>query len=138
MTGLVGPLTFISDYSLYRSLKKSPFQRASIIVDSLSPVRFYGEFKFYFASIKVAGVILDLGGVPGQERLGFRYWKYPYPLHIHWIWMIFLSILICHEASGIRIRGFPSSDHRRCRDTPSAKIDTRCVEGDILQSCDVL
>lgn len=28
----------------------------------------------------IAGLILDLGGVPGQERLGFRYWSDPYPL----------------------------------------------------------
>lgn len=23
----------------------------------------------------ILGLIIDLGGVPGQERLGFRYWK---------------------------------------------------------------
>ncbi len=26
----------------------------------------------------LAGLILDLGGVPGEERLGFRYWRSPY------------------------------------------------------------
>ncbi|TFK44523.1 amino acid permease [Crucibulum laeve] len=64
-----------------------------IIAVNLSPVRFYGEFEFYFAFIKIclivgfilAGIILDLGGVPGQERLGFRYWKSPYPLFNEYI-----------------------------------------------------
>lgn len=28
----------------------------------------------------IAGLILNLGGIPGQERLGFRYWQDPYPL----------------------------------------------------------
>jgi len=47
----------------------------------------YGEAEFIFASIKVLtitgliilGIILDLGGGPNHERLGFRYWKHPGP-----------------------------------------------------------
>ncbi|KAG7450864.1 amino acid permease [Guyanagaster necrorhizus] len=47
----------------------------------------YGEAEFIFASIKVIaivgliilGVILDLGGGPNRDRLGFRYWKNPGP-----------------------------------------------------------
>ncbi|EMD35788.1 hypothetical protein CERSUDRAFT_96012 [Gelatoporia subvermispora B] len=47
----------------------------------------YGECEFIFASIKVItitaliilGIILDLGGGPNHDRLGFRYWKHPGP-----------------------------------------------------------
>jgi len=47
----------------------------------------YGEAEFIFASIKVItitgliilGVVLDLGGGPSHDRLGFRYWKHPGP-----------------------------------------------------------
>ncbi|TFK30623.1 amino acid permease [Coprinopsis marcescibilis] len=47
----------------------------------------YGEAEFIFASIKVItivgliilGVILDLGGGPSRDRLGFRYWINPGP-----------------------------------------------------------
>lgn len=45
-------------------------------------VSIYGEAEFIFASIKLItiigllllGLIIDLGGAPGQGRLGFRYW----------------------------------------------------------------
>ncbi|KAH9004407.1 amino acid permease [Lactarius hatsudake] len=47
----------------------------------------YGEAEFIFASIKVVtivgliilGIILDLGGGPDHDRLGFRFWKDPGP-----------------------------------------------------------
>jgi len=47
----------------------------------------YGECEFIFASIKVItitgliilGIVLDLGGGPNHDRLGFRYWKNPGP-----------------------------------------------------------
>ncbi|KAI0004296.1 amino acid permease [Russula compacta] len=47
----------------------------------------YGEAEFCFASIKVLtitgliilGIILDLGGGPDHDRIGFRYWKHPGP-----------------------------------------------------------
>ncbi|KAL1738913.1 amino acid permease/ SLC12A domain-containing protein, partial [Schizophyllum fasciatum] len=47
----------------------------------------YGEAEFIFASIKVItivgliilGIVLDLGGGPNHDRLGFRYWKDPGP-----------------------------------------------------------
>ncbi|KAH6917201.1 amino acid transporter [Coprinopsis sp. MPI-PUGE-AT-0042] len=45
----------------------------------------YGEAEFIFASIKIItiicliilGLIIDLGGAPSRDRLGFRYWKDP-------------------------------------------------------------
>ncbi|KAL0950947.1 hypothetical protein HGRIS_007699 [Hohenbuehelia grisea] len=47
----------------------------------------YGEAEFIFASIKVItivgliilGIVIDLGGGPNHDRLGFRYWKNPGP-----------------------------------------------------------
>lgn len=47
----------------------------------------YGEAEFFFVSIKVVtvvgliilGIILDLGGGPTHDRIGFRYWKNPGP-----------------------------------------------------------
>ena len=47
----------------------------------------YGEAEFIFSSIKVItiigliilGIILDLGGGPNHDRIGFRYWKQPGP-----------------------------------------------------------
>ncbi|KAF8844099.1 amino acid permease [Paxillus ammoniavirescens] len=47
----------------------------------------YGETEFVFASIKVLtitgliilGVVIDLGGGPDHDRIGFRYWKNPGP-----------------------------------------------------------
>ncbi|KAJ8084938.1 hypothetical protein AAF712_004532 [Marasmius tenuissimus] len=47
----------------------------------------YGEAEFIFASIKVItivgliilGIVIDLGGGPNHDRIGFRYWKDPGP-----------------------------------------------------------
>ncbi|KAH8655985.1 arginine permease [Tricladium varicosporioides] len=47
----------------------------------------YGEVEFYFAILKILlvvgvvimGLVIDLGGVSGQERIGFRYWNNPGP-----------------------------------------------------------
>ncbi|KAK2461772.1 hypothetical protein APHAL10511_006235 [Amanita phalloides] len=47
----------------------------------------YGEAEFWFASIKVItvtgliilGIVIDLGGAPNHDRIGFRYWKHPGP-----------------------------------------------------------
>ncbi|KAI0633510.1 amino acid permease [Trametes polyzona] len=47
----------------------------------------YGEAEFIFASFKVItivgllilGIVLDLGGGPNHDRLGFRHWKTPGP-----------------------------------------------------------
>ncbi|KAF9232361.1 amino acid permease [Melanogaster broomeanus] len=54
---------------------------------NLFGVGIYGEAEFVFASIKVItivgliilGIVLDLGGGPNHDRIGFRYWKDPGP-----------------------------------------------------------
>ncbi|KAK9475049.1 amino acid permease/ SLC12A domain-containing protein [Dipodascopsis tothii] len=48
-------------------------------------VRWFGETEFVFALIKIAlilgliivGLVIDLGGGPDHDRIGFRYWKNP-------------------------------------------------------------
>ncbi|KAJ3574029.1 hypothetical protein NP233_g2055 [Leucocoprinus birnbaumii] len=52
---------------------------------NLFGTRWFGEAEFFFAVIKLsliialllAGLIIDLGGGPNRERIGFRYWKHP-------------------------------------------------------------
>ena len=34
-------------------------------------------------SIQILGIILDLGGGPDHDRLGFRFWKDPGPFHAY-------------------------------------------------------
>jgi len=59
-----------------------------ILFLNIFAVSIYGEAEFIFASIKIITIvgllllalIIDLGGVPGQKRLGFHYWKNPGPM----------------------------------------------------------
>lgn len=58
-----------------------------VLINSL-PVRIYGETEFVFGAIKmitIAGLlilmlIIDLGGAPSRDRIGFRYWANPGPM----------------------------------------------------------
>ncbi|KAH7629654.1 amino acid permease/ SLC12A domain-containing protein [Sordaria sp. MPI-SDFR-AT-0083] len=67
-----------------------------IILLNVFAVSLYGEAEFWFASLKIITIvgllimafIVDLGGNPHHERLGFRYWKNPgamkeYPPQVH-------------------------------------------------------
>lgn len=46
-------------------------------------VRWFGEFEFWASSFKIIvlcgliimGIVLDLGGGPKHDRIGFRYWR---------------------------------------------------------------
>lgn len=57
----------------------------------MSLVRIFGEVEFSFALLKIAlvifliilGLVINLGGVPGTERIGFRYWNSPGPFVEH-------------------------------------------------------
>ncbi|EFX02102.1 amino acid permease [Grosmannia clavigera kw1407] len=52
-----------------------------------SLIRVFGEIEFFFSLLKIAlvvfliilGLVVDLGGVPGTPRIGFRYWRSPGP-----------------------------------------------------------
>ncbi|KAJ7619829.1 amino acid permease/ SLC12A domain-containing protein [Mycena polygramma] len=54
-----------------------------IVLVNLAGVKYFGEFEFVFATIKIATVvgliimclIVDLGGAPDHDRRGFRYWR---------------------------------------------------------------
>ncbi|KAF8585847.1 amino acid permease [Ramaria rubella] len=58
-----------------------------VVAINLMGAGVYGECEFIFASIKVItivgliilGIVLDLGGGPSHDRIGFRYWKNPGP-----------------------------------------------------------
>ncbi|USW58099.1 Putative amino acid permease/ SLC12A domain-containing protein [Septoria linicola] len=58
-----------------------------IMALNFSPVKVYGENEVFFAVLKIsliigliiAGIVVDLGGGPDQDRTGFRYWKSPGP-----------------------------------------------------------
>lgn len=57
----------------------------TIVLLNSFAVSIYGEAEFVFASLKIVTIIgliimafiLDLGGGPNHDRLGFRYWKDP-------------------------------------------------------------
>ncbi|WWC68267.1 uncharacterized protein I206_102190 [Kwoniella pini CBS 10737] len=54
-----------------------------VVAINLLGIKWFGEVEFWLSFIKILtltglilmGLIIDLGGVKGQERLGFRYWK---------------------------------------------------------------
>lgn len=60
--------------------------RLKVFCINMLGVRFFGELEFWFSSIKVIsltglilmGIIIDLGGNPEHDRIGFRYWRNPY------------------------------------------------------------
>jgi amino acid transporter len=82
-----------------------------VTVLNLCAVSFYGEAEFVFASIKVITIVgllilalvIDLGGGPNHDRLGFRYWKDPGVMKEY----------IGHGATG-RFLGFFSSIVNAC------------------------
>ncbi|RSM04013.1 hypothetical protein CDV31_010203 [Fusarium ambrosium] len=57
----------------------------------LAFIRVFGEVEFWFALLKILlvvfliilGLVINLGGVPGTPRIGFRYWKDPGPFVEH-------------------------------------------------------
>lgn len=56
-----------------------------VVALNIFAVSIYGEAEFIFASIKIITIvglvlfafIIDLGGGPTRDRIGFRYWKNP-------------------------------------------------------------
>lgn len=59
-----------------------------MVVINLLPVHVYGEAEFVFGAIKLTTIvgliilmfIIDLGGTPKGDRIGFRYWDNPGPM----------------------------------------------------------
>jgi len=60
-----------------------------MVVVNCFPVKIYGETEFVFGAIKITTIIglillmfiIDLGGAPNHDRIGFRYWDYPGPMN---------------------------------------------------------
>ena len=58
---------------------------------NFSGVRWYGESEVVFACLKIlmilgliiAGIVVDLGGGPRGDRIGFRYWDHPGPFNTY-------------------------------------------------------
>jgi len=56
-----------------------------VLALNIFAVSIYGEAEFVFASVKIVTIvgllimafIVDVGGGPKRDRLGFRYWKHP-------------------------------------------------------------
>ena len=56
-----------------------------VVTLNIFTISIYGEAEFIFASIKIItilgliifAIVIDLGGGPTHDRLGFRYWKNP-------------------------------------------------------------
>ncbi|KAI0035884.1 general amino acid permease 1 [Vararia minispora EC-137] len=57
----------------------------AVCLSNVLGVQYFGESEFIFAIIKltlitgllIAGLIIDLGGGPNHDRIGFRYWNNP-------------------------------------------------------------
>ncbi|KAK6460960.1 amino acid permease/ SLC12A domain-containing protein [Scheffersomyces coipomensis] len=58
-----------------------------VVLTNVYNVKWYGEIEFFFGILKILlvvgivilGLVIDLGGVKGQQRLGFHYWRDPGP-----------------------------------------------------------
>nr|CRX79058.1 hypothetical protein ls5930a1_00104 [Leucosporidium scottii] len=56
---------------------------AIIVAINLLGIKFFGEVEFWMSLFKIVvltgliilGLVIDLGGAPGHDRIGFRYWK---------------------------------------------------------------
>lgn len=67
----------------YYSITSSSIIIVVIVAINILGVAFFGEIEFWMSTCKVLvlvgllllGIILDLGGGPTHDRIGFRYWK---------------------------------------------------------------
>ncbi|WPB05954.1 uncharacterized protein RHO25_010609 [Cercospora beticola] len=62
-----------------------------MVVVNCLPVGFYGEVEFVFGAVKLITIVglivlmlvIDLGGAPSGDRIGFRYWIDPGPMNTY-------------------------------------------------------
>lgn len=70
---------------LGRCLVEPLLDISPVVIMNLLGVRFFGEVEFWLSGLKVLslmgliilGIVIDLGGNPKHDRIGFRYWKHP-------------------------------------------------------------
>ncbi|QKX54109.1 uncharacterized protein TRUGW13939_01192 [Talaromyces rugulosus] len=103
-----------------------------IVVINLVGVRLYGESEVVFASLKImliigliiGGLVIDLGGAPNHERIGFRYWNNPGAFNEYIdsgstgrflaIWKVLLSAAFSYgNIQVVAISGSETQDPRR-------------------------
>lgn len=77
-------------FQFWTDINSSLFIMVFILITFLVGIAFvraFGEVEFFFATLKlltvvfliIFGLVVNLGGVPGVERIGFRYWHVPGP-----------------------------------------------------------
>lgn len=57
-----------------------------VVITNLLGVKVFGELEFWMSGLKIIaltgliimGIVIDLGGNPKHDRIGFRYWQHPY------------------------------------------------------------
>jgi amino acid transporter len=135
-------------------------------VVGISFVGIYGEVEFWFACLKILlviflvifGLVVDLGGVPGVDRIGFRYWKTPGPF-VEYIatgrWGQFLGkisqflassiitnhdirLLVSYDKCSIQFRRRRKSSHGSRRNAKSSKKHTQSLQKGLRTSSNIL
>lgn len=92
-------------------------------------VRGYGEAEFVFSIIKVMavigfiilGIIINVGGVPGQPYIGTRYWSNPGPFHNGFKGLCSVFVTAAFSFAGTELVGLAAAETENPRLTlPSA------------------
>lgn len=60
-------------------LSSGPYHLAANFAIPLTHHRFALLKIFFIIFLIILGLVINLGGIPGVERLGFHYWKTPGP-----------------------------------------------------------
>ena len=108
-----------------------------MVVINCLPVKIYGETEFVFGAIKLTTTvgliilmfIIDLGGAPNHDRIGFRYWKNPGPMNEYLktgsigrflaFWKVFIQATFSYGGSEMAVLAAGESETLR-RNIPKA------------------
>ncbi|KAH8809306.1 AAT family amino acid transporter [Xylogone sp. PMI_703] len=108
-----------------------------MVVINCLPVRFYGETEFVFGAIKLTTIlglillmfIIDLGGAPNHDRIGFRYWNNPGPMNEYLetgalgrflaFWKVFINATFSYGGSEMVVVAAGETENPR-RNVPKA------------------
>ncbi|EPQ25944.1 uncharacterized protein PFL1_06399 [Pseudozyma flocculosa PF-1] len=98
ITAICVLIDFWAEGSINKTAFILPFIAVTFLV-GICFVRVFGEVEFGMAMLKIAlviflvvfGLVVNLGGVPGIERVGFRYWRDPGPFVGDTSWARFLG-----------------------------------------------
>ncbi len=107
-----------------------------VIINCL-PVNVYGEAEFIFGAIKLTTImglillmlIIDLGGSPNHDRIGFRYWVDPGPMNTYLVsgalgrflafWKVFIQATFAYGGSEMCVIAAGETENPR-RNIPKA------------------